>query len=187
VSAYLSQFAAALAPITLQIDLATAAIALIALVFSIWSFRNQRRLSIETLRVQRDNDIIGWSNKAIATLVNIEFLLRDWNRQPPAQPFASRRDAFLAELSTLIDQGRLYFAKFDSDVIAPGSAPALADEPFYILDRLVLIYDLIKDLDTRNPVEIDKAKTVLLLRKRAFIAHAQREVDPNRRQQFLQG
>jgi hypothetical protein len=186
VSTYLSQFAAALAPITLQIDLATAAIALIALVFSVWSFRNQRRISIETLRVQRDNDIITWTNKAITTLVHVEFLLRDW-RQPQAQPFAVRRDAFLAELSTLIDQGRLYFAKFDSDVIAPGTAPALPDEPSYILDRLVLIYDLIKDLDTRNPVEIDRAKTVLLLRKRAFIAHAQREVDPKRRQQFLQG
>ena len=186
-SGYLSQWAAALAPITLQIDLATAAVALIALVFSIWSFRNQRRVTIEGLRIQRDNDIIGWSNRTIETLVGIEFLVRDWNRYPHSQPFHVRRDGHLAELSTLMDQGRLYFPQFEGDVIVPGTAPPLKEDPSYILDRLVQIYDLIKDLDPRNPIEIEKTKTTLLLRKRSFIAHAQREVDPKRRLQFLQG
>jgi hypothetical protein len=187
VSGYLSQLAAALAPITLQIDLATAAIALIALVFSVWSFRNQRRVSMEGLRVQRDNDIIHWSNRTIETLVGIEFLLRDWNRHPHAQPFQVRRDGYLAELSTLMDQGRLYFPKFAGDILAPGTAPPLREDTPYILDRLVLIYDLIKDLDARNPQAIERAMSILLLRKRAFMAQAQQEVDPQRRLQFLRG
>ena len=85
-----------------------------------------------------------------------------------------------------MDQGRLYFPKFEGDAIVPGTAPPPKEDPPYILDRLVLIYDLIKDLDPRNPGPIQHAQTTLLLRKRGFIAHAQREVDPKRRLQFLQ-
>jgi hypothetical protein len=54
-----------------------------------------------------------------------------------------------------------------------------------MLDRLVDIYDLIKGLDPRLPDEIDKAREILLLRKRGFMAHAQREVNPQRRRQFI--
>ena len=186
-SAHLSQLATALSPITLQIDLATAAIALIALVFSIWSFRNQRRVASETLRVQRDNDIIQWSDRTIETLVGMEFLLRDADSYVQPQPFPLRRDGYLAQLSALIDQGRMYFPKFEGDVIVPSEAPALKEDPPYILDRLVVIYDLVKDADPRSPRELKQAQSVLLIRKRGFIAHAQREVDPKRRLQFLQG
>jgi hypothetical protein len=97
----------------------------------------------------------------------------------------AKRDQFLADLSAAIDKGRLYFPHFALDVIGPKTAPPPAAERQAILDRLVDIYDLIKGLDPRAPDEIDKAREILLLRKRAFMAHAQREVNPQRRRQFV--
>jgi hypothetical protein len=71
--------------ISLQIDLAAAMIAVIALIFSIWSFRHQRSISIETIRMQRDNDVIKWTHDVLDILVSIEFLLRDWAGHLSAQ------------------------------------------------------------------------------------------------------
>jgi hypothetical protein len=171
--------------VQLQLDLAAAAIAVVALVVSRRAYRNQERLSLETLRVQRDNDVIQWTNGVIDTLVSVEFHLRDWARNMQPQQFVAKRDQYLADLSAAIDKGRLYFPHFALDVIGPKTASPPAAERQAILDRLVDIYDLIKGLDPRAPDEIDKAREILLLRKRAFMAHAQREVNPQRRRQFV--
>jgi hypothetical protein len=167
--------------IQFQLDFAAAAIAVIALWISRRAARNQERLSIETLRVQRDNDLITWTNGVIDTLVGIEFLLRDWVRQPA--DFAAVRDGYLADLSAWIDKGRLYFPKFALDVIGPRTEPAPHD--LAVPDRLVEVYDLIKGVDAQHPESIETARHDLLLRKRAFMTHAQAEVDPQRRVKFL--
>jgi hypothetical protein len=171
--------------VQLQLDLAAAAIAVVALVVSRRAYRNQERLSLETLRVQRDNDVIQWTNGVIDTLVSIEFHLRDWARAMQPQQFVAKRDEFLADLSAAIDKGRLYFPHFAMDVIGPRTAAPPPAERQAILDRLVDIYDLIKGLDARMPDEIEMAREKLLLRKRGFMAQAQREVNPQRRRQFI--
>jgi hypothetical protein len=180
----LKQLAEVLAPASLQFDLAAALVALVALIFSVWSFRHQRRISIETLRIQRDNDVIKWTDGAIETVVGIEFLLRNWPQYADPQHFSAKRDDYLAALSIAIDQGRLYFPNFVRDVIEPTPAapPASSDA---VLDHLVDIYDLVKDLDPRDPDTIEKARRLLLLKKRAFMARAQSEVEPQRRLRFL--
>jgi hypothetical protein len=166
-----------------QFDLAAAAIAVIALWISSKASRTQQRLSIEALRVQRDNDLINWTNGVIQTLVGIEFLLRDWVRQPTQ--FLGKRDGYLAELSAWIDKGRLYFPKFALDIIGPRTEPA--PSALTIPDHLVEIYDLIRSLDVQHPDRVDKARHELLMKKRAFMSHAQAEVDPQRRVRFLKG
>jgi len=171
--------------VQLQLDLAVAAIALVALFIWRRAARNQERLSLETLGVQRDNDVIQWTNGVIDTLVSVEFLMRDWVRNMQPQQFMAKRDEFLADLSAAIDKGRLYFPHFSMDIIGPATASPPSAEREAILDRLVDIYDLVKGLDPRAPAEIDKARGVLLLLKRGFMAHAQREVNPQRRRQFI--
>jgi hypothetical protein len=166
-----------------QLDFATAAIAVIAILIARRASHNQERLSVETLRVQRDNDLIKWTNGVIETLVGIEFLLRDWVRQPTQ--FLTKRDDYLAQLSAWIDKGRLYFPKFALDIIGPRTEAPPVD--LTIPDRLVEIYDLIKGLDLHHPETIDKTRHELLLKKRAFMSHAQAEIDPHRRVRFLKG
>jgi hypothetical protein len=60
VSDLITKLANLLSPASLQFDLAAALVALVALLFSIVTFRQQRRISLETLRIQRDNDVIVW-------------------------------------------------------------------------------------------------------------------------------
>jgi hypothetical protein len=182
VNEFIAKLAASLSPATLQFDLAAAGVALVALLFSGVTFYQQRRISIETLRIQRDNDVIRWANHTIDMLVAIEFFLRDWRRH--VQQFAAKRDEFLAQLSAAIDKGRLYFPSFTLDVIPP-EKPAMTDHERDILNRLVRIYDLIRDLDPQNAAAIDGARLRLLLEKRAFMADARREVEPQRRRDFL--
>jgi hypothetical protein len=184
VSDFVTRLATLLSPATLQFDLAAALVALVALLFSIVTFVHQRRISIETLRNHRDNDIIVWLNHTIDVLVGIEFFLRDSNRPSQQLQFASKRDDFLARLSAAIDKGRLYFPSFTLDVVAP-EKPKPNNHDRDILNKLVRIYDLIKPLEPQNVSAIDSVRLRLLLEKRAFVADARAEVQPQRRRDFL--
>jgi hypothetical protein len=62
--------------ITLQVDLATTLIAVVAFLFSLWLGWRQSRLDVEGLRQQRDTDIIHWSNAALQACRQAEMLLR---------------------------------------------------------------------------------------------------------------
>ena len=183
-SDFITKLATYLAPASLQFDLAAALVALVALLFSIVTFLHQRRISIETLRNHRDNDIIIWLNHTIDVLVGIEFFLRDSARPSQQLQFASKRDEFLARLSAAIDKGRLYFPLFTLDVVAP-EKPKPHDHDRDILNKLVRIYDLIKPLEPQNASAIESTRLRLLLEKRAFVADARAEVQPQRRRDFL--
>ena len=180
----ISTLAAYLAPASLQFDLAAALVALVALAFSIVTFRQQRRISLETLRIQRDNDVISWMNQTIEILVGIEFFLRDTSRPSQQLQFGSKRDEFLARLSAAIDKGRLYFPSFTLDAITP-EKPKQSDHDRDILNKLVRIYDLIKVLEPQNTSAIESTRLRLLLEKRAFMADARDEVQPQRRRDLL--
>jgi hypothetical protein len=180
----ISKLAAYLAPASLQFDLAAALVALVALLFSIVTFLHQRRISIETLRNHRDNDIIGWMNYTIEILVGVEFFLRDTSRPSQQLQFASKRDEFLARLSATIDKGRLYFPSFTLDVVPP-EKPKPSDHDRDILNKLVRVYDLIKGLEPQNASAVEAARMRLLQEKRAFMADARAEVQPQRRRDFL--
>jgi hypothetical protein len=184
VSDLISKLATYLSPASLQFDLAAALVALVALLFSIVTFVQQRRISLETLRIQRDNDVIGWLNHTIEILVGIEFFLRDTSRPSQQLQFGSKRDEFLARLSAAIDKGRLYFPSFTLDVVPPEKPPA-HDHDRDILNKLVRVYDLIKPLEPQSASAIETARTRLLLEKRAFMADARDEVQPQRRRDFL--
>jgi hypothetical protein len=184
VSDLIAKLATYLAPASLQFDLAAALVALVALLFSIVTFLHQRRISIETLRNHRDNDIIGWMNHTIEILVGIEFFLRDTGRPSQQLQFAGKRDEFLARLSAAIDKGRLYFPSFTLDVVPP-EKPKQSTNDRDILNKLVRVYDLIRMLEPQNAPAIEAARTHLLLEKRAFMADARAEVQPQRRRDFL--
>jgi hypothetical protein len=171
--------------IALQLDLAAAAIAVIALFISARTWRQQSRIALETLRIQRDNDVIRWSNDLIDTIVGIEFLLRSGARHPDPSGFVVERDQYLARLSAYIEKGRLYFPNVDHRTFGTEKEAAYRGHRQAILDRLVEIYDLIKDLDPRDAVSLEAAKAEVLNKKKAFVSEAQSQVEPRRRISFL--
>jgi hypothetical protein len=165
----------------LHIDLATALIALLALIFSIWTWRHQTRMSIEAMRMERDNGLIHWIDSVIETIVEIEFLLRDKVASGDQAQLLGKRDAYLASLAAAVDKGRLYFPRFTRDVALFDAEPSLPKVGPPILDGLVGIYDLVKGIDLRDAGAIKLARPELMKAKRLFIIEAQNEVEPNRR------
>ncbi len=170
--------------IAIQLDLAAAAIACVAFAFSVVAYFKQRKLAIVTLRIQRDNDIIAWTNSAIDTIIQIEFLLRECARSATGEQLAGKRDELLISLSATIDKGRLYFPVFSLDVVASEPAPRKDERPA-ILNHLVEIYDLVSGVNLKDGAIAELAKSEVLKKKRAFLKHARSEVDIQRRDTLL--
>ena len=169
--------------IALHLDFAAAVIAVAALWFSLRADRNRELMNIETMRVERDNDLIRWINSVIEIIVEMEFILREWTGPSDGKAIAAKTRPFLIKLAAAIDQGRLYFPNFSLDVI-PGEStePEQIGHGPPILDHLIRIYNLVKDVDTVG--EINPARLDLLMKKRQFIAAAQAEIEPHRRLLF---
>ena len=136
--------------------------------------------------MQRDTDVINWTNNTIDLLVDIEFLLRDWLRLYTPKEFSSKRDDLLARLSAAIDKGRMYFPNFARDIVGTEKPSAFRGRRQAILDRLVEFYDLVKSLDPEDPEIMETVRHALMIKKREFVSHAQSEVQPARRLAILQ-
>jgi hypothetical protein len=164
-----------------HLDLATGLIALIALIFSIWTWRHQTRMSVEAMRMERDNDVIRWIDSAIDVIVEIEFFLRSWIAPAGAAPLAMQRDRHLAALAAAIDKGRLYFPNFTRDVVLSEGEPPSPKFGLPILDYLVEIYDALRLADLKSQSAVETARQAIMKTKRLFVISAHNEVEPNRR------
>jgi len=179
-----------LGELAFQVDLAAAAIAVVALLFSIWTGRRQRRLERETLRLQRDSDIIAWSNACLASLCQAEMLMRpEYAAVAVENDFEKRRYEVLAEISCSIDRGRAFFPNRDHDRIGLDREGAFRGHRHAVLDRLVWVYDLLEKVSHRLPADASerlKIREESITHKRHFISEVQSEVDPRRRMSFLE-
>jgi hypothetical protein len=165
----------------LHIDLATALIALLALIFSIWTWRHQTRLIDEDRRIERDNGLIRWIDGVIDTIVESEFFLRGWLESTDAALLANQRSTCLAKLAAAIDKGRLYFPTFTRDVTGDDDEVRPSGLGLALLDHLVTIYDLVKNVDLQNEASVKAGRHELMITKRHFVMSAQDEVEPERR------
>jgi hypothetical protein len=176
--------------LALQIDLAAAAIAVLALVFSIRATARQRRLERETLRLQRDSDIIAWSNACLENLCHAEMLMRpQFASVTASDDYERRRLETLADLSCCIDRGRLYFPNRDADKYGLERERAYQGKRHPVLDRLVWVYDMLsEEIAHSSPADVAGREAVRdrgVKCKREFISGVQSEVDPRRRVEFL--
>src|SRR5262245_37285784 len=173
-----------------QVDLAAAAIAVVALLFSVWTGRRQRRMERETLRLQRDSDIIAWSNACLANLCQAEVLMRpEYAAVTAEQDFERQRYEVLAAISCSIDRGRMFFPNRDHDRIGLDKEAAFRGSRHAVLDRLVWVYELLAQVTFRMPVDAEERRQIReqsIAHKRHFISEVQSEVDPRRRISFLE-
>lgn len=179
-----------LGPLAFEIDLAAAAIAVIALLFSFWTGRRQRRMERETLRLQRDSDIIAWSNACLANLCHAEMLMRPEYAAVTSEPdFEKQRYEVLAAISCSIDRGRMFFPNREHDKVGLDREAAFRGRRHAVLDRLVWAYDLLSQVTHRTPAdaaERHELREKSVTHKRHFISEVQSEVDPRRRISFLE-
>jgi hypothetical protein len=179
-----------LGELTFQVDLAAALIAVVALVYSIRSGARQRRLERESLRLQRDSDIIAWSNACLAGLCQAEMLMRtEYATVTPEPEFERLRYETLAAISCAIDRGRMFFPNREHDKVGLDRETAFRGRRHPVLDRLVWVYDLLSDVTYRTPTTPEERQQIReqsIAHKRHFISEVQSEVDPRRRISFLE-
>ncbi len=173
--------------IALQVDLAAAAIAVVALLISIMVSRRQSRVALQDLRLHRDSDIVEWSNRALDHFCSTEMILRQEYHSITSQAeFEKLRLQTMRHVSSCIDQGRLFFPNLDHDnpnwnVDKHGQLKPDAYKGFRhpALDCLVFAYDLL-----RNDVRYERVHSFETFRnkvttfKRQFISEVQSELDP---------
>lgn len=160
-----------------------------AFLVSFWLGWRQSRLDIESLRQQRDTDIIQWSDAALGACCQAEMLLRP-EYQAVSQPeeFERKRFEVLSRLSAGIDAGRLYFPNSEAEKLGLHKEAAFRGVRHPVLDMLVQIYDLLRSVTYRLPEDSQERLTIReqsIRCKREFISRVQAEVDPRRRVHFL--
>jgi len=160
-----------------HIDIASAALALLALVFSVYTFFHQRRIRMLSVIALRDSGLIRWIESAIDTLVDIEFMLRSWTPAAAAADYSIQRDNHLAKLAAVIDKGRLYFPNFTRDVIGGQSVLDAAKIKLPLLDDLVEIYDRTRTVEFLDEPTVKKTQSDVMIKKLDFIKNAQKQVE----------
>ncbi len=172
----------------LHVDLAAALIALVALMISVWVSRRQSRVALENLRLQRDRDIIKWSNRAVDHLCAAEMILRQEYRVFTAESDYERtRLGLMRDLSSCIDQGRLFFPNLRTDKHGHDKPSAYQGYRHPVLDCLVATHNVLENNDVRredaDAFEADRSNVQDF--KRLFISRLDSELDPRGIVRFL--
>lgn len=160
----------------LHIDLATLCIAVVAGVFSVYTFFHQRDIKatrIAGIELQRDRLVIAWIELAIETVVGIEFLLRRWTQSTDVAKFLLERDEHLGKLAAVIDKGQFYFPNYAIMVVSENKP--LPEGSHKLLADLAAIYRLTHEVQLET-AKISETRDRVLNAKLEFIILAQQEV-----------
>jgi hypothetical protein len=174
--------------IGLHVDLAAALIAFVALVISIWVSRHQSRVALENLRLQRDSDIIKWSNRAVDHLCSAEMILRqEYHVFTAESEYEKARLGLMRDLSSCVDQGRLFFPNLKIDKHGQDRPGAYQGYRHPVLDCLVATYNVLENNDVRREdaaaFEADRKNVTDF--KKLFISRLDSELDPQGIIRFL--
>jgi hypothetical protein len=169
-------------PITLQM-----AIAVVALLVSIFVARRQSRVALQNLRLQRDNAIIQWSNRALDYLCSAEMILKqEYRAVMPQAEYEKIRLASMRDISSCIDQGRLFFPNRHHDKKGLDKPAAYRGSRPPALDCLVFTHDLLGQAAHHQDIHaIEAGRKEVTKFRRDFISVVQSELDPRGLVRFL--
>ena len=154
-------------------------LSLVALLLSLWVFSRQQRLNRWQLRLQREDHIIAWSQSCITLMAEVEEHLKFIGDGPlqslPYEKFVKIR----AELSALIDEGRLYFPNVQRTSHGSDKQEAYKKPQHPILEHLVQAYDFIGKIQRKAGVTPTEQIAYRFNEiRRAFLSETQLVVDP---------
>lgn len=157
-----------------------AVLSLVALMLSIWVFSRQQRMNRWQLRLQREDHIIDWARQALHMMAAVEEQVRA-NAELGGEVI-SRDDAIhhRAQISAVIDEGRLYFPNIQDPAKGRDKAEAYRGHRQPILDALVAYYDWIGLCMTGMSGEGENAVVQLNKLRRTFVSCVQESIDPRR-------
>lgn len=152
-------------------------LALLALLFSIWTFLRQIKLARWELRIYREAEVIEWTKSCLLILSTIEEHISESRRGEEWDLKSENKIENLSRLTALIDQGRLFFPNHNSFFDTTSKPRAYRGARQAILDPLVACYDALKK---SPPLPASEMVDGLRKSRREFVSYAQKYVDPNR-------
>jgi hypothetical protein len=163
-------------------------LAVLSAIAAAWSFvlnratvKRQETMQFESLRAQRDTDLIAWAHETIERLSDAQKLcLVDQDA------FLGHRSEVRARLSASLDRGRLFFpnAPAAEDVDTPKHA-AFTGRRQKALDAIFLAYRTISDLGRDGGPDATAALASIVEQRRAFVSEVFLHVDPRRRKDVI--
>lgn len=158
-------------------------VAVASLVFNVMLLHRQNRMQLESLRLQADSDVIGWGRQAIDALADAQRLIY---AKPHITDTAFEQDRISAmqRLSSLADQGRLFFPNVVRDDHGKHNEAAYQGYRQPVLDALIFAYAVLqnwRDAGKRPNEAID----FLWQCRRLVISQIQNSVDPRRRERTI--
>ena len=173
-------------------QLVAAFLALIALIVSVRTSRAQQRLSqdlakeqsqllFEQVRMQRDSDVLAWTQECVQVLAECEAFFES---SGPAGLTADSREQLRTlrhRLSALIDCGRMFFPNHAPDKKGADNPAAYQGFRQRILSRLVSAYTVVSKFEKLKSDEprLERLARLNALR-RMFVSEAQLAIDPRR-------
>jgi hypothetical protein len=173
--------------ISLSLDFASATIAIVALLISFIVSRRQARVAFQNLRLQRDNAIIQWSNRALDYFCSAEMILKqEYHSLAPQAEYEKVRLGIMRDISSCADQGRLFFPNIPDEKHGRDRPAAFQGYRHPVLGCLVNTYRLLGNVAPRQDVqtfEADRNKVINF--RQHFISLVQTELDPRGLGEFL--
>lgn len=158
-----------------------------------WSFllsratvRRQEVMQFESLRSQRDSDLIGWAHETIERLADSQKLCRDRrDGLIDEDEFLVRRSELRARLSASLDRGRLFFPNAPAPDDDPAKAAAFQGKRQAALDAVFSAYRTLSDIGRDGGPDPTAALNAVVEHRRAFVSEVFLHVDPRRRKDVL--
>ena len=163
-----------------QIALAAAPIlfAVVAGAFSLF----QWLLSVRARSDERDDELLAWGAKVMDAMAELETLCANPASLWPGVEFDRRRLALAASLSSLVDQGRMFFPNVQSRGQQRGDKPeAYRGSRVVILDQVIVGYDVAHLIPQAGPERKARLQQPLRDARREFVSLLQKEVGSSRR------
>jgi len=169
-----------------------AILALVALVMSVRTARSQSetsqriaseqsRLLSEQIRIQRDSDILRWTEQVIDVLSEADTFAAELGTVAFDDLAEARRRRLQSRLSALIDHGRMYFPNERIEAKGAGNHRAYRGHRQAILDALVFSYEALKEAHHVKSGQDAAALCAKIVDfRRQFVSEAQAAIDPHR-------
>ena len=166
------------------VAVASAAVALVSLLFNWAVVSRQTELQAETMKAEMDKDVLAWAHEAIDALSEGVWLAR-------AHAAAANR-ALLTEpisklswrLSSLADRGRMFFPNLAPEAHGLDKPGAFQGYRPPVLDAVLFALYQVEQLTPTNPSNEQPMKFIQDCR-RLLVSEVQFAVDPRRRGRML--
>jgi hypothetical protein len=176
----------------------TVALSAAALTFSIVTWRKERRERADQLREdarreadqraaednKRDDELLAWSNRAIDSMSRIDALCRYSADDLEPGEFNRRKADLAAEVSAILDQGRIFFPNVQAEGREDPTSKGLRPR---ILDELRLAYLIARDLSPSTPLRNKYRRTELWDARGRLVGYLRAAVGDSRKRDVPAG